>query len=258
MSNDRSPREVCSTTIGTSGFNGHRRLDGLEHVYRHAVGLEPFDRLRDRQGHEDLDRPRAGGAPAVSALDGRAPEQHSTEDARLGADVQVVLPGLELAGGVDPARARGARRFVPVPEAARADRLLNRPRVTVEHAHEQAVLDPPDLPADRGPERLGSPRTLEPADPHSCSSASHARIASREKRHSSPTFRPGSSLLLGELDHNLLVDLQQAGELGRRQDLELLGRPERMLTDRPLGPRSAEGASARAGSPGRRTARRAA
>ena len=238
MSNERSPREVCSTTIGTSGLTPAPPLDRLEHVHRHAVGLEPFDRLRDRRGHEDLGRPRAGGAPAVGALDGRAPEQHPPEDARLGADVQVVHPGGELAAGVDAAlaeratapRARGgsssprsARRRATDPRRARSRAVRSR--------------DAPDLPADRRPQRVRRPRPLDPADPHS-SSASHARIASRENRHSSPTLRPGSSLPLRELDHDLLVHLQQLRQLRRRQDLELRRRPERVLPEPELGLRA--------------------
>src|SRR5204863_6336145 len=39
--------------------------------------------------------------------------------------------------------------------------------------------------------------------------------------------------LLGEVDQRLLVDLQQRRELGRREDLELRRRQERVLADAP-------------------------
>src|SRR5919201_3681358 len=107
-----------------------------------------------------------------------------------------MVPRRELTARVDAALADAGRSLMR--RAARAaadgpDRLVHRPRVAIEHAAQQAVLDAPDLPTDSGPQRIRAPSLLEPADPHS-SSASHARTASREKRHSSPTLRAGISL----------------------------------------------------------------
>src|SRR4029078_9010519 len=48
----------------------------------------------------------------------------------------------------------------------------------------------------------------------------------------------GQLVLLGKLDHDVLVDLEQAGELRGGQDLELRRRPERMLPEPELGLRA--------------------
>src|ERR1043166_3264750 len=95
---------------------------------------------------------------------------------------------------MDAALASLVRGRVAQPLAGRADGLVEWPEIAVEHAAEVRLLvDAPDLPADCGPGRLRGPGSLDPADPPS-SSASHARTASRENRHSSPILRAGISL----------------------------------------------------------------
>src|SRR5690349_17778539 len=123
-------------------------------MHRDAVRPEAVQRLGDGRRDEDLDRPRAGGAPAALALDGRAPEQDAPEDPVLRTNTEVVLPGCELAAGVDAALARGRRRLVVVPRAARVNRLVDRPRIAVEDAAQEGALDPPHLPPDGGPQRV--------------------------------------------------------------------------------------------------------
>src|SRR6266536_908115 len=103
MSNERSPREVCSITIGISGFTPAP-------APRPARARVPGRR-----------RPRALGTPAVPALDRRAPNERAPEDAGLGADRQIVVPRTELAARVDAALADARRSLVMRPARAAAD-----------------------------------------------------------------------------------------------------------------------------------------
>src|SRR5919197_1530857 len=139
----RRVRFARSPSGSAGSRDEHLLADRCEDVHGHAVRAQPLGNLelvRDRRRDEDLDRTGLSGAPAVSAFEGRAPEQDATEDAKLALDVEVVLPGTELAAGMDAALAAPERRFVSEALARGKDGLGEGPRVAVEDAPQTRLL----------------------------------------------------------------------------------------------------------------------
>src|SRR5262245_697188 len=239
MSNDRSPREVCSITIGTSGFTRApppRR--GRAHApARRTRAAPPRPRRRSRPRVERRSRPAARARRARPSLP-RAPRPRAAPGRRR-------APPLRRRGSGPRRPARGRRgsrtRIRLRAPRGRRGRGGGRSRAP---ARRPATCRRTGRSAGRRPRRA-RPSSRRPGEaprrPRPARSARSSLLGGepREDRLARetpllPDLATRQVALLGELDDRLLLDLQQPRKLSWREDLELGGGPERVLSDRPL------------------------
>src|SRR5919201_1441758 len=244
MSNGRSPREVCSITIGISGLTG-RALPRAGASARAPGRHRPADPRRARSGslpwRGRRSRPAAPRLPATRrrlrelspkgerarrrGSQHRRPSSAPRLRARGPRGSRIRTPG--RAPRVSAAcrsreqvrrRARGRRtgRSVDVPARRRA-RPSSRPPAGVPRR-------PMPLRSDRSSFVLGEPR-------EHCLAREPPLLSNLARRDLLP---------LGHPDHRLRLDLQEAGELLGGEDLELLHRARPGATDAELPLRAPE------------------
>src|SRR5262245_15722767 len=239
MSNERSPREVCSITIGTSGFTRAPPPQSARAraPARRRRSAPPRPRPRSRPRAERRSRPAAPARRARRSRP-RAPRPRAARGRRR-------APRRRRRGSGPRRRARGRRGCrtrirSPARRGRRArgggrSRPRARRRARRRRTGRSAERRPrPAKPSSRRP--AGAPRLPRPAR---SARSSFVRGEPRENRLARETpllsdLATRQHALLGELDDRLLLDLQQSRKLRRCEDLELGGGPERVLPDRPL------------------------
>src|SRR6266542_4108917 len=249
MSNERSPREVCSITIGTTWFistrapprapaprraRGRRRPRGLRPPRRHqqpprerrsrpGTPLRPASRRSPRSSRPRGARGRRRARPRPPRGSAPTPKAHGPRGSRTRSrDRALRAPPEAAAGTLPPAAAAPARDRRKGRCAGGFARARARPARSSSRGRAAAPRRP--RPAAAG--RLSFVLLLLP-EPREDGCAGEAPFLSH--------LAAGQLLPFGQLDHGLLVHLEELGELRRRQHLGRLGGTERMPADSPFG-----------------------